>query len=379
MALQSGVFVLKDDDSLVAMQPTHFDQEVDFQEMISKFPSLLVGDQINPDAPRRFVLVKAELPIGHEQQQTRWSLDHLFLDQDGVPTLVEVKRKSDPRIRREVVGQMLDYAANFQAFWSAEKILSALEASYAQKKVDWNSAFSEFIGPEMTADRFWQAVATNIRAGKLRLLFVADHIPSELRRIVEFLNEQMNPVEVLALELRQFSGQGLRTIVPVIFGQTQEAAGRKDPVKGERWTEDRLLAAFDENFSASEAQIARSIFDWMKSSGFPLVFGTGREYGSVYPMFKPKGVSINPAYLSTEGKLALQLKSLEGKPALGSIDERRELLDRFRKIDNSGLVDAALNGWGTPLSLSRIAADPRGIEKAISALDWIAERVRAAG
>jgi hypothetical protein len=29
-----------------------------------------------------------------------------------VPTLLEVKRSSDTRIRREVVGQMLDYAAN---------------------------------------------------------------------------------------------------------------------------------------------------------------------------------------------------------------------------------------------------------------------------
>jgi len=42
----------------------------------------------------------------------RWSADHLFLDQDAIPTFVEVKRSTDTRIRREVVGQMLDYAAN---------------------------------------------------------------------------------------------------------------------------------------------------------------------------------------------------------------------------------------------------------------------------
>src|SRR4051794_12230288 len=39
---------------------------------------------------------------------SRWSLDHLFVDQEGVPTLVEVKRSSDTRARREVVAQMLD-------------------------------------------------------------------------------------------------------------------------------------------------------------------------------------------------------------------------------------------------------------------------------
>jgi len=40
------------------------------------------------------------------------SLDHLFLDEAGVPTLVEVKRSSDTRARREMVAQMLDYFNN---------------------------------------------------------------------------------------------------------------------------------------------------------------------------------------------------------------------------------------------------------------------------
>jgi hypothetical protein len=44
-----------------------------------------------------------------------WSLDHLVVDQDAVPTFVEVKRASDTPARREVVAQMLDYAANGRA------------------------------------------------------------------------------------------------------------------------------------------------------------------------------------------------------------------------------------------------------------------------
>ena len=50
----------------------------------------------------------------------RWSVDHLLLDQDAIPTLVEVKRSSDSRIRREVVGQMLDYAANAVTYWNID-------------------------------------------------------------------------------------------------------------------------------------------------------------------------------------------------------------------------------------------------------------------
>lgn len=53
-----------------------------------------------------------EMPmLGDEPNTSRLSLDHLFLDQDGIPTLVEVKRGGNAQVRREVVGQLLDYAA----------------------------------------------------------------------------------------------------------------------------------------------------------------------------------------------------------------------------------------------------------------------------
>jgi hypothetical protein len=68
------------------------------------------------------------------------------------------------------------------------------------------------------------------------MLFVADRIPAELRRIVEFLNEQMDPAEMLALELQQFSGEGLKTIVPTVFGQTEDAQQRKSVGASNKWT-----------------------------------------------------------------------------------------------------------------------------------------------
>lgn len=55
------------------------------------------------------------------------------------------------------------------------------------------------------------------------MLIVADHIPRELRQIIEFLNEQMNPSIILALELRHFMVNDIKTLVPVVFGQTEQA------------------------------------------------------------------------------------------------------------------------------------------------------------
>ena len=57
------------------------------------------------------------------------------------------------------------------------------------------------------AEQCWTNVETNLAARRLRLLFVADHIPDPLARVVTFLNEQMSNVEVLALEIKRFRGK----------------------------------------------------------------------------------------------------------------------------------------------------------------------------
>jgi hypothetical protein len=57
--------------------------------------------------PRRWIVVAREVGLPSEDAGAdRWSVAHRLLAPDGIPTLVEVKRSSDTRIRREVVGQM---------------------------------------------------------------------------------------------------------------------------------------------------------------------------------------------------------------------------------------------------------------------------------
>jgi hypothetical protein len=100
-----------------------------FQQLLAKFPSLLSWDQ-KDGSPRRWLLLKREKAIAAEEEGSgRFSVDHLFVDQGGVPTLVEVKRQSDTRLRREVVGQMLDYAANAVVYWPIEQLRAEFEAN----------------------------------------------------------------------------------------------------------------------------------------------------------------------------------------------------------------------------------------------------------
>jgi hypothetical protein len=60
---QSAVFVLQGSDSLIPMQPAEFAKEDDFQVLLSRFPALLLGDQIDPENPRRWLLVKREQTV----------------------------------------------------------------------------------------------------------------------------------------------------------------------------------------------------------------------------------------------------------------------------------------------------------------------------
>ena len=96
---------------------------------------------------------------------------------------------------------MLDYAANAVVYWSLETLRVRFEESHQ----DAEQYLADFVDdPGADPEEFWRKVKTNLQAGKVRLVFVADEIPVELRRVVEFMNGQMDPAEVLAVEIKQF-------------------------------------------------------------------------------------------------------------------------------------------------------------------------------
>jgi hypothetical protein len=202
--------------------------------LIAKHPDLLAGDQIDADAPPRWLLIRREAAIPDSADGgDRWSVDHLLVDQYGMPTLVEVKRSTDPRIRREVIGQMLDYVANAQAYWATGRMRQMLAEQMGSAELG-DARLAEHLAvndqPEAVAERinsFWSEVEANLRIGKVRLLFVADELPRELKRLIEFLNEQFTNVRVLGVELRQYVGQDVKALVPRVIGQSEAAREQK--------------------------------------------------------------------------------------------------------------------------------------------------------
>ncbi|MFG6116057.1 hypothetical protein ACGTN9_12820 [Halobacillus sp. MO56] len=126
--MSEGIYLLQDNGELVKMNEHAYDSKELLQGLVEKYPNLLAGEQMDNESPRKWLLVSREVAIASEEEgSNRWSVDHLFIDQDGVPTLVEVKRSSDKRIRREVVGQLLEYGANATMYWPITIIRNKFE------------------------------------------------------------------------------------------------------------------------------------------------------------------------------------------------------------------------------------------------------------
>jgi len=224
------------------MQEEPYGQEIVIQELLAKYPDLLAGDQMTPDDPRRWLLITREMPVpGEAGGSARWSLDHLFVDQDGVPTFVECKRAADTRSRREVVAQMLDYAANGIAYRPIDHVVQAATEAADWRETTLNDEVRRLLavdGDEASASptsedpfgEFWQTVERNVRSGSVRLVFVAEETSRELRRLVEFLNEKLTGVDVLAVEIKQYLGRGQQVLVPRLVGLTE--AARINKVEG---------------------------------------------------------------------------------------------------------------------------------------------------
>jgi hypothetical protein len=374
--MSGGVFVFKSDGSLVEMEVAPFDSEKVFQDLLERFPRLLSGDQINPSSPRKWLLISREQSIPSEDSGPgRWSVDHLFLDQDGVPTLVEVKRQSDSRIRREVVGQMLDYAANAVVYWPGEEIRSRFQATCENQDKNASDVLADLIGDEADEDEFWRSVDVNLKAGRIRMLFVADNIPSELQRIVEFLNEQMRPAEVLAVEIRRFAGEGLRTLVPRVIGQTSEAQQRKG-VSGRaqrEWDEETFFADVQQRRGNDTVVLLQKILDWMKNNSDKIVFGKGSQYGSISSDLRHQGRVFRLIRLWTDGTLEFRFSALT-EPPFDDLALRVDLLQRINKISEVDFPDDDVNRSPTR-QVSRYFGGSR-LDDLLRTLDWAVNEIR---
>ena len=343
---QGILYMVDADGGLRRMAPSAPASEDQMQVLVARYPELIT------DGDGDLLLIKREQAIADSDEGNgRWSLDHLFVTRQGVPVLVELKRAVDTRIRREVVGQMLDYAANATVYWQGGRIAETFAATAMASGQEPDQLLSAFIG-EGDPEEYWRQVDSNMKAGRIKLVFVADSIPRELARIVEFLNDQMR-ADVRAVELRWFSDDaGTTTLSPRIIGETERAAATKAAGKGltptdrASWIADYLAPFGEETLRATDKYIE-------------IIEGLGGEapvastQGSLLAAFP--GADGKPLYpfnlwkQKAGGQLSLSLGYLAPRSAFADESVRQQLLDCATSIFGP-LSTKTLNGFpGTPI------------------------------
>lgn len=255
------IYIRNASGELEPLAEERFETEELLQELIGQHPELLAGDQMRPDDPLRWILVRREMPI------EGWAVDHLLIDQHARPTLVEVKRGSNRQVRREIVGQMLDYAATAAGVWSERDLRQVFEQTHDEPDAVIGDLLQSDDEPDV--DAFWEQVSTNLEANRLRLLFVADEIPAELERVVRYLNEQTRDnLEVLAVEVKQYPGQFGDALVSRVIGEIGQEIQRPSSVVG------RKEAILERCSSSAVREALQSLTDAAAASGATVQWAT---------------------------------------------------------------------------------------------------------
>jgi hypothetical protein len=237
-----------------------------------------------------------------------------------------------------------------------------------------------FLGEERTPEAYWQDVKTNLQAGRVRLLFIADIIPVELRAIVEFLNKQMDPAEVLAVEIRQFTNGLMRTLVPTVIGQTVEAQQKKNATGAQtrQWDEKSFFTELELRVPAPEVRVIREIFDWAQRNVSRVWFGRGATMPSLVPIERDHQTDhqLFAVYgYEKSASIEIYFQYYKAKPPFESEELRRALLERLNSIPGVSLPADSI-GRRPSIKVGVLAAEGN-TARFLETFEWFLQQVRA--
>ena len=187
--------------------------EAAIQELVHLHPECLPIAEIDP-------IFCGPVPICRELNTRAGAIDNFLVTPSGLPILVECKLWRNPEGRREVVGQILDYA----------KELSRWSSSDLQREVrrggggtgDPVLARLRAAGHDVDERDFNDALTLNLRRGRFLLLIVGDGIREGVEAIAEYLQAHAGLHFTLGLvELPIYRlPDGGRLVVPRIMART---------------------------------------------------------------------------------------------------------------------------------------------------------------
>ena len=202
------------------------------------------------------------------------------------------------------------------------------------------------------------------------MVFVADEIPLELASVVEFLNAQMDPADVLAVEVKQFANESVQTLVPRLIGLTAEAQNKKGPAS-RQWNEESFFEELAKRRGGAEANVCHEILKWAEEHSIEPAWGKGAQDGSFMLQLNVNEHRYHLLSAWTKGRVEIQFQPLKREIPFDQVSRREELLRLLNQIPGVVLGPDSLDG--RPSIALQTLTNPGSIERLCSSLDWVIE------
>ncbi len=152
--------------------------EAFLQELLFRFPETLPTDAID-------AAYAGAVPVCRELTTPAGYVDALYVNPLGRLTLAEFKLWRNPQARREVIGQILDYAKEL-ASWGYEDLQR--EVSKTLKRT--GNVLYELVREQVPDEAaFVDRVTRHLKRGEFLLLIVGDGIREDVEHIVDFVQK----------------------------------------------------------------------------------------------------------------------------------------------------------------------------------------------
>lgn len=184
MSRQHAAPVILRDGSTTTLTPLSLTAALDgvseaqIQDLVHRYPGSLPIDEIDPS-------FRNPIAICRELRTPAGPIDNLLVTASGLPILVECKLWRNPESRREVVGQIIDYAKELSRWTSSD-----LQREVSRRLGVSGNAMLDLVrevDPSVDEIAFNDALSLNLRRGRFLLLILGDGIREGVEAIAEYL------------------------------------------------------------------------------------------------------------------------------------------------------------------------------------------------
>ncbi len=274
--------VFKKGKNIKKLNKMIFGNEGYLQELIFENPELIPFEELKEETKIIFLCREFPLSVG--------KIDILGVDSDGEIYIIETKLYKN-QDKRKVIAQVLDYGASLGEEYGNDTdsfIEKIKEITKKELREELRSKFGDLLDEEI--NEVIDAIKENISNGAFNFLVLMDSIPSDLKNLINFLNQNSN-FRIYGLELEYYvvdekaEKQEKEEIFKInIFGAestkpASSASGRK------RWDAESFFDDAKSKLSPQNYEAVRKLYEFSKEYADEIRWGTGPANASFNPRF----------------------------------------------------------------------------------------------